>query len=174
MVFPPGFFCAGALSESSCSCLQKRTPIRAPIREPRHTTWPCLHVCTRGGRAPPRNFRYTGYELSLSLPPSLRSFLSRRSSCSCNGTCAFSHTRAPAYTHVNVRERCTRAHRTDRIVPWIVPTGFVLAHLGVKGTRDFFARGKSMVCTTGLLFVRVLHARRNDGKIRARLGENEG
>jgi len=23
-----------------------RTPIRAPIREPRHTTWPCTRVCT--------------------------------------------------------------------------------------------------------------------------------
>lgn len=43
------FFYAAALSDPA-AC---RTPMRAPIREPRHTTWPCTRVCTHGGRGNP-------------------------------------------------------------------------------------------------------------------------
>ena len=80
MVFPPGFFVpVHCRNQVAAAC--RRTPIRAPIREPRHTTWPYLHVCTRGGRAPPWNFRYTGFRL-VSLPVFV--------SCTCK------------YTHVTI------------------------------------------------------------------------
>lgn len=122
----------------------RRTPIRAPIREPRHTTWPYLHVCTRGGRAPPWNFRYTGLpflcvhsctithtcRLLWGTTSRRRSSLSLSSGCSCtgcSGTCPFSHTGRGV--HVNVTSaRAPKGRESFR-------TGFVLAHLGVKGTR---------------------------------------
>lgn len=133
--------------ESPAAC--RRTPISAPIREPRHTTWPYLHVCTRGGSLALGTLGTPGsvdvcrgtfagsatHVHARDDSPWYSSFLPTFVCCSCSGTCAFSHTRAAAIggrARVRMGEGESRESLRD---------GFVLAHLGVNGTR-FFGTGE--------------------------------
>lgn len=97
-----GLFLCRCIVEAAAAC--RRTPIRAPIREPRHTTWPYLHVCTRGGSCTletlgtPGSRTFVGVRSPFAyvhaLPRGGVRLFSIVVCCSCSGTCAFSHTRA--------------------------------------------------------------------------------